>query len=188
MGIARNLAALLDSSGDVVAGALDNAGGGGIWTLINSADTNGVNAIVEFTGITGYEEVMISIRDKTGNLSLQVSSNNGSSWNSGLYRNYFSIMSIGSGSSVHDGNSNNTYARIAYGGNSSAYNYTEVLMDVSTSNYKVLGYHRDGVANGRHVSGLGGQWTPCIVNAIRIMNSNGGTVDAKVQLYGRNYS
>jgi len=188
MGIARNLAALLDSSGDVVAGALDNAGGGGIWTLISSANTNGVSAIVDFTNITGYKEVMLSIRDLTGNLALQVSSNNGTSWDSGLYRNYLQIVSIGSGVSVNNGNSNNTYARIAYGGNGAAANYTEVLMDVSTSNYKVLGYHRDGTAGGRHVVGTGGQWTPCVVNAIRLLTISGGTIDAEVQVYGRNYS
>ena len=40
MGIARNLAALLDSSGDVVVGALDNAGGGDVSGCIKINATN----------------------------------------------------------------------------------------------------------------------------------------------------
>ena len=51
MGIARNLAALLDSSGDVVAGALDNAGGGGAWEVISSQTVTTAVSSVELTGL-----------------------------------------------------------------------------------------------------------------------------------------
>ena len=50
MSIARNLAALLDSSGDVVAGALDNAGGGGS-TVISSQTITGTPTSITFSSL-----------------------------------------------------------------------------------------------------------------------------------------
>jgi hypothetical protein len=55
MSKSRNLAALLDSSGDVVTDALDNAGGGGggAWTEISSTTVSSAVSEVEFT-LSGY--------------------------------------------------------------------------------------------------------------------------------------
>ena len=68
MSIARNLAALLDSSGDVVAGALDNAGGGGgAWTTLSTqtVTATGVTS-VEVTGLdTTYDTYKLVLDIKT---------------------------------------------------------------------------------------------------------------------------
>lgn len=63
MSNARNLAALLDTSGDVVAGALDNAGGGGVVELIASTTVSSATNSVAFTSLdlTGYSEVKLVV-------------------------------------------------------------------------------------------------------------------------------
>ena len=60
MSIARNLAALLDSSGDVVAGALDNAGGGGggAWEVVSSTTLTSSATSVDFS-LSGYSNFML---------------------------------------------------------------------------------------------------------------------------------
>jgi hypothetical protein len=64
MSKSRNLAALLDSSGDVVAGALDNAGGGGGWTEISTGTISSDTASLEFTGIsTDYNFLRLYMTD-----------------------------------------------------------------------------------------------------------------------------
>ena len=66
MSNARNLAALLDSSGDVVADALDNAGGGGggVVELISSTTVTSDVSSVAFTSLdlTGYSQLQIVVR------------------------------------------------------------------------------------------------------------------------------
>jgi hypothetical protein len=63
MSKSRDLAALLDSSGDVVAGALDNAGGGGggAWEVINSTVASSA-ASVTFS-LSGYSQYKIMLFD-----------------------------------------------------------------------------------------------------------------------------
>jgi hypothetical protein len=62
MSKSRDLAALLDSSGDVVAGALDNAGGGGgAWNYISKNTISSAVSSVTFTGLGSsntYDEFM----------------------------------------------------------------------------------------------------------------------------------
>ena len=71
MGIARNLAALLDSSGDVVAGALDNAGGGGDFVSITEGSNTGYGTSERSANPNNYGNI--------GNLATDLSYSSGSS-------------------------------------------------------------------------------------------------------------
>jgi hypothetical protein len=91
MSKSRDLAALLDSSGDVVAGALDNAGGGGggAWEVISSSTISSSVSSVEITIPTTHERyrLMVSNASNSGNAWLYVSlSTDGSTYLSSGYR------------------------------------------------------------------------------------------------------
>lgn len=83
MGIARNLAALLDSSGDVKAGALDNAGGGGGGsTVISSQTITGTPTSITFGSLdlSAYRVVRLefySVKTSTNLYHLLKTSNDG---------------------------------------------------------------------------------------------------------------
>jgi hypothetical protein len=101
MSNARNLAALLDSSGDVVAGALDNAGGGGgggAWEVVSSTVVTSAVASVEFA-LSGYKTFKI-IYENVNNSSTGsqikfeavLSSDSGASYISSGYATFISIL------------------------------------------------------------------------------------------------
>ena len=114
MGIARNLAALLDSSGDVVAGALDNAGGGGggAWEVVSTTTLTSSVTSIDYA-LTGYSNFMIIMDNvvpaNTANRSFQLrlSTDGGSTYLSatGSYHNSArSTASNGTGVVVSSGN------------------------------------------------------------------------------------
>ncbi len=71
MSKSRDLAALLDSSGDVVAGALDNAGGGGGWTEITDASVTSSTSYIDWNDLdtTTYSEFKVVMTDVGGGSS-----------------------------------------------------------------------------------------------------------------------
>ena len=114
MSKSRNLAALLDSSGDVVTDALDNAGGGGggAWEVVSSTTLTGSAASVTFTGLdfSTYKSYAIQL---SGMKAAYASGDwafirvNGSSSNIYTYGMFNDYLNATSGKSTSSGSATN---------------------------------------------------------------------------------
>ncbi len=116
MSKSRNLAALLDSSGDVVSGALDNAGGGGgAWEVIQSQTvSSGASSVSFTTGITGYKSYVIMMNDvapatSNKNLWVKFAYNGGSSVETTNYRSTHHVTNTYGGTLTITMNTSNPY-------------------------------------------------------------------------------
>ena len=132
MSKSRNLAALLDSSGDVVAGALDNAGGGGgAWEVISSQTVTSAVSSVDFTGMSGYDKYQLMWSNVVcsghpGGLALNFSTDDGSTWHTGWFDSLIAYSSENVADTIVADTNSSSYGRLPLNKMMHQYNTNEI--------------------------------------------------------------
>jgi hypothetical protein len=205
MSTARNLAALLDSSGDVVAGALDNAGGGGGWVPLSTATTTAGDTSIEITSNidSTYDTYVMKITGlPTGNTAgpkMYFSTNGGTSYDTStsMYRytthgvDYYNTSIQG----PYPKNDNGYLSLSTNNGIESAYVYLYKLADTGKSYYSISGGISHWGYGYKSIEALGvygaintdpASDTTSAVNALKIVTpyASGFPAGGRVTLYG----